>query len=282
MKKKRNCKGSMTVEAVLVLPIFIFAFMAFLIVTKYIYLQVVLQNAINQSAKEIARYSYIVTKVSALDFLTQGTSEQSQQYMDSTNEYVGNIMEFFDVLQTESENVEENLSGIQIPGEMEVLKNPANLDVPGTLDMLEETYNKMEESVSNVGGAASELADATTSYFEDPAGLLAGLVSVVKDGARDVVRSRFIAAPISKALCKKYLPCEKGQEDLFLKKYGVENGVDGLNFNLSTLFEDGKSVNIVVVYTVAQEVPFFGKLEIDCKLTASTAGWLNLRQEESD
>lgn len=256
MKKNRDCKGSMTIEAVFALPIFIFAFTAFLIVTKYIYLQVVLQNAINQTAKEIAQYSYIVSKVSALDVLTEGEDAESKAYLDTTNEYVSGIMDFFEVMQDEGAEIRENL------------------DISTMLSDIDTTTKNLQNSYSSISGAANQLIGATEDYFEDPKGMFAGLVSVVKNGAIDVVKSRFIAAPVSRALCKKYLPCEKKGADSYLKAAGIKDGIKGLNFNLSTLFEDGKSINIVVVYTISQEIPLFGTMEIDCKLTASTAGWL--------
>lgn len=257
MKKNRNCKGSMTVEAVFALPIFIFAFMAFLIVTKYIYLQVVLQNAINQTAKEISHYSYIMTKVPALDVLTKGEDEESKAYLDDTNEYVGGILDFFEVMQEESSSVKENL------------------DISTLLSDIDTATQNLENSYGSISSAANKLVGATEDYFDDPKAMFAGLISVVKGAGVDVVKSRFIAAPVSRALCKKYLPGGKQGADSYLKAMGVKDGIKGLNFNLSTLFEDKKSINIVVVYTISQELPFFGTLEIDCKLTASTAGWLN-------
>lgn len=58
--KRRDNKGAMTVEAALVFPLFVFAFVAFLHIAKLMYLQEKIHNGICEVAKEASSYGYIV------------------------------------------------------------------------------------------------------------------------------------------------------------------------------------------------------------------------------
>ena len=57
--KERRARGSLTVEAALVLPIFLFAVMAILSFTEILRFQIKADNAISQCAKELAIYAYV-------------------------------------------------------------------------------------------------------------------------------------------------------------------------------------------------------------------------------
>ena len=66
MKKERQ-KGSITVEASLFIPMFLFAFMSIYSLVFFVRAQLVIQYAADQAAKEVAQYSYILKKTGILD-----------------------------------------------------------------------------------------------------------------------------------------------------------------------------------------------------------------------
>lgn len=81
MKKERQ-KGSITVEASLFIPMFLFAFMSIYSLVFFVRAQLVIQYAADQAAKEVAQYSYILEKTGILDSyqnLGQEASDFSQE-----------------------------------------------------------------------------------------------------------------------------------------------------------------------------------------------------------
>lgn len=58
-KKNKYRKGSLTAEAALVLPIFLFCVLFFISFFEVLYIQETVQYALSETAKELSRYSYI-------------------------------------------------------------------------------------------------------------------------------------------------------------------------------------------------------------------------------
>ena len=71
-------KGSATIEAIVSLSIFIFAFIAIYSIVNMCIVQAQIQQALNKSAKEISQYYYLVDKLNLTDPLSNGFSEQRQ------------------------------------------------------------------------------------------------------------------------------------------------------------------------------------------------------------
>lgn len=63
----RKLKGSLTVEAALVLPIFVFAIISIIYFIKIVYIQESIQYAITETANEIATYAYILDNGEIID-----------------------------------------------------------------------------------------------------------------------------------------------------------------------------------------------------------------------
>ena len=76
-------------------------------------------------------------------------------------------------------------------------------------------------------------------------------------------------------MIKKYIA--DGNTDSYLKKLGVQDGLNGLNFKASSFLSDQRSINVVVVYNVKiNTFNLFGKEDVifTMKQTASTAAWV--------
>lgn len=252
MKRLKSENGILTLEASISLILFVFAFLSILSMAKYIHLQSVMQNAINQTAKEISQYSYILSRL-GLDRLTQGTSPEAEEFSEKTDQYISGITDFMGALQDSGET-----------------------GTAQSYDGATEDFSSKLQSVDvgNIVSKGKELYTSSKDYFDNPSGIISGMVALLGDKAIDTAKSRLIAAPLSKALCRKYIPGGASTADEYLTKFGVMDGLDGLNFNLSTLFSDGVSINIVVVYQVKLQLPLSIEYTMNCKLYASTAGWI--------
>ena len=87
----KNQKGSLTVEAVIVLPIVIISLLFIVNMMNIFYLQAAMQQALNSTAKILAQYSYVIDKAGYTDkaaeyfTMSAGTSAKSTQIQSSVD-----------------------------------------------------------------------------------------------------------------------------------------------------------------------------------------------------
>lgn len=101
MKDKE--KGSISVEACTILFIFMFGMLALLGLINMVRGQIMVQNTLNQTAKEVSQYSYIVYRLGYLDFLKVNNGNKAEfdkminQYKDRSKlqENLTGLMEQF-------------------------------------------------------------------------------------------------------------------------------------------------------------------------------------------
>lgn len=101
---KKNERGYVTVEASIVLTIFIFAFLAMMSVIGLIRAQIIVQVGINQSAKELSQYSYILAKTGMIQKNNE-VNAKAEKYYEKSDEVVGNLMNFVQSVQSGGENI---------------------------------------------------------------------------------------------------------------------------------------------------------------------------------
>ena len=75
----RKENGSITVEAALFIPMFLFAFMCIFSLISCVRAQVLIQYSVDQAAKEVAEYSYILEKTGVLDAY-KGLNTKSEEF----------------------------------------------------------------------------------------------------------------------------------------------------------------------------------------------------------
>ncbi len=107
MFAKDNWKGSMTVESAIVLPVFIVIVFTMIMLTKFVYIHAVVQNALVQTVREISTYSYILKEILRVneihgtieDVLTgnMNTTEINQKITQFGEAVDGNIDVIFDI-----------------------------------------------------------------------------------------------------------------------------------------------------------------------------------------
>lgn len=92
-------KGAISVEAMTILMIFMFGMLALMSLINMVRSQVFIQNALNQSAKEVSQYSYILYRFGYIDYLSK-TGENEAEFDSTVNKY------------SEPDKVGENLVGL--------------------------------------------------------------------------------------------------------------------------------------------------------------------------
>lgn len=255
-------KGSLTVEASLSLIIFIFAFLSILYLCKFAKAQVVLQHAVNQTAKEISQYSYLTNKLGLKNDKTKGN-----QTIEDTDKMISEVVNLINVVNLEKKELEDldlNRDDFIIDDYYDAIK---------TYKKYDEAGNKIKDSYENIEGATDSLIGSAKDYLKDPKALLNGFVAIAKDEIADFAVSKYIAAPTSKLLIQKYLPTGSQTVDEYLRRLGVDNGLDGLNFDTSTIFKYGSNIDITLIYNMTLNIPLFPEKTLCFRVNASTIGW---------
>lgn len=258
-KIKRE-SGSVTIEATISLSAFMFAIVTILTIVNICIVQATVANAINTTAKEISQYSYLYSLTGF---------QKSEQELAESSEYAGqNIDSIMGDVNTVFKNIESLGNGVQ-----GAVDNPDD-----GISAIIEGWNSIKE----IEGAGSSLYDTMNEIAQDPKQMIFGVAKLVASESLDLAKSRLIAAPLSKVMCKKHLVNEKdGSVESYLKYLGVvpsANGsyYDGMDFSMSSLFPGGSNE---IKINVSYDVKVIALLPINFKFhfnqTAVTHGWLS-------
>ena len=247
--------GYYSIEAALAVFPFILACLAVIMLVAAVRTESTVRSALDQTAREISQYCYLAGKAGELTGVTSksggSTQEirQAEELLDSFSEFASMIGEL-----SGSGGIEGMLSG-----------------VTGELSSLSD-----ESGYSSVVSAASRLGKNLSAFADDPRSALFTLAGVlINRGASEAV-SRAAAIPLCRMLFPKYI-VESGKAadaDEELRRIGVDGGLDGIDFGLSSVLADGKTVKVVAFYRI--KLLGFGFLPGEIKVcqTASTAAWL--------
>lgn len=117
MQKKMNEKGSLTVEATIVLPVFMIAVFLVINVMNILMLHNRIQFAINASAHELASYSYVYS-VTGIKSAVETMESAGDPYTSKIDETSNNILECLDAIQ--NLNSVEDIGNVKESGQKSV------------------------------------------------------------------------------------------------------------------------------------------------------------------
>lgn len=263
MMEDRKQRGSLTVEATIVLIIFVFGYATIVTIGSFIRAQMIIQHGITQAAREFSAYCYLVSKTGIMEDSGRIHGE-SGEFKKSTDNVIDTVVKLYDAVDQGTDHIVSTVQTI-----------PQNGDLESALNSIQDVSDVTQEEFNQMVSAANTMVDTGSEYFSDPKAIMKGIGSVAKDGALSAAKSYVIAAPISKVLVKKqvdlYGKNAKGKD--ILESLGVVNGMNGINFTGSTLFNDGKTITIQASYTMKVEYPFFNQFQFHFIQTASTKAW---------
>ena len=233
MSDKRE-KGSITVEAALFIPLFFFAFMCIFSLISCVRAQVLIQYSVDQAAKEVAEYSYILEKTGVLDAY-KGLNSRSEEF------------------QKQMQDIKSNLEVIE-----DTAKRVSNGQ--GTI-----------QNVVEAGKAGKATADQLKEYKENPKEFVNGVLDYLKNTGWNKLAG-YMTGVVGKACLKKQLSIASGGQDAdeYLEKLGVTN----MKFSKSSWCAKGTNdIKIVVDYDIKTEFPFFDLGTRHYRVCASTRVW---------
>lgn len=226
MEKYKNEKGSLTVEALLILVPFFCAFITIMGFVNIIKAQTLVQYSVNQTAREISEYSYILSKTGVTGKIAD-TGAKSAQFKADTSEVLNSIEDFV--------NAAGNGDGNAI----------------------------------NLGNVA---VDNIESYMENT-DISAGIVNLLKGTAEDMVGTAVIGG-VAKGRLKKNLSYVTNDPDAYLKKLGVDGGLDGISYSESKWVSGGEyAVRVTAAYTIKMKILSYELSEYKCRVNATTLVW---------
>lgn len=215
-------RGAVVIEATLSLTTFVFAIITILSLINIAYLQAKMGVALNSAAKEISQYSYLYYKFGLDEFeasLADGT-DQSKKTVQNTIDGVGQIMDSLS-------NAENSLS-------------------TGNIDSM---FSELERGAASADSLVTMYAE---EIAEDPKGFIVGMGKLARSELTQEAKVK-LGEVLAKAFMKKNLKSSAEENpDSFLKRHHVVDGMDGLDFNYTTLMANGTSneINLVVSYDV--------------------------------
>ncbi len=230
-----RCKGSITMEAAIFLTLFILFYVALMDLIQIAKAQVILQHSINQTAKEVSAYSYVLTKA--------GIVEKRLETSMRANEFEGKVTEIVEAVQT----VDKTLSGGNV------------IEIIGAVGEVETIGENMEELLSEGGEL---LWDFLAMIKKEGADLAANLAiqEIVKAELRRQIEMTSGKDP------------DRFLRDLGIQ--GGMEGLDFSQSNWCGTESGGMpDLEVTVIYTIDYNLGFLKLQPRTFKLCAKTALW---------
>jgi FtsZ-binding cell division protein ZapB len=176
------------------------------------------------------------------DEINNAVASASKDSVASTNAVIGSLSSIYDVIGKSSEGVENAADSIKVSVD--------DNDIAATITTLQTELNSLSNDATDIQTEITKLQGVFGDIQQNPLQYMKGMAAFAGGEAFSEVKSRVIAAPLAKAFVTKHFGDTKDEADEKLKALGVVEGLDGLNFNLSTIFseEEPDDIHIVVYY----------------------------------
>ncbi len=261
----KNAKGSATVEAVVAFMGFLFTIFTILNIVNFCRTQALISNAIDTTAKEMSQYGYFY-EMSGLQKFSKGMKDVSDVGSSKINEVIDSVDSLYTSL---TGAVDGSVSrGTEIANAIN--DNSLNMEqIQGVIDGVSADGSNVQASINLVSANINSIISNPISYIKS-------LASVAANGVLNTATSRIIAVPLAKAFFVKHFGDSAEEASRHLENLGVVKGLEGMNFNDSTMFADGSDDIHIVVYYKLQLIQLFKFAEMTAtiKKEALAGGWL--------
>ncbi|MBD5528063.1 MAG: hypothetical protein HDR02_06570 [Lachnospiraceae bacterium] len=243
--KESRERGAVVVEAIISMTAFIFTMLIILSIADIAYTQSKMAVALNSAAKEISQYCYLYYKFQLDDVnadQSNGT-ERAQETVKNTMAGLGQMMDSF--------------------GEAGSSFDERNFD---------SAVNRLIEGADAANQTVSSLAN---DIAEDPKAFLIGMGKLAGREMTEAAKV-YLGQIMAKAFMSKNLKSFAGDDpDAFLRRLHVVDGMDGLDFQYTSLMAYGSSNEIHLVCTYQVRVIQLLKTDFTFtfRQTAKTLAW---------
>jgi len=246
-RKAKEERGAIIIESIIALTVYIFTIFTILSIVDIAYTQARVSIALNSAARDLSKYSYLYFKFNG------------DQFQQEVGAAAGDSKEMTVNIVKGSGTFINELTGMADVTDM---------------DTLQTQVESVQSSGEALGGYISTMAD---SFAEDPSGFMKAMGMMVLNEGMDEGKN-LIGQAMGRAFMKKNLKAFEGDDpDAFLKRHGIEDGMDGLAFEGTSFMVGGESDEIVL--SVTYEIKVIELLDIDFSFriwqTAKTTAWGN-------
>ena len=262
--RKGRERGSITIEASISLTAFLFAMIGLLFFIRVSRVQAAIQYSLNTAAQSISQYTYL--------YYAAGLYDLEQDIKESGGEAKKTVSQAADYLDQTALGVETVFSSLGGSAGNAAAAFGGG-DVGGVIDVFRETGQTLQEQGANIGEQLDGLKGLAENIGDDPVSFAKSLGALVAGTGIDAVKGRLLGALYGRAMCKRYIGAGRDADE-WLEHMGVEDGLDGLNFNWSSILGgDSQDVDLVVTYRM-KILPGLLNLNATFAQSASTRAWL--------
>lgn len=246
MDKKKE-RGAVVIEATISLTVFIFMMFTILMMVDICYVQAKIGTSLNSAAKEISQYAYLYYKAN----LDKAQAEAAGDAASS------------------KDTIEKTLSGVNefINSMSEAGSSASSGDFNGMMDSINSGTQSVNSIITMYG-----------KELEDPKTFIMGMARLVVSEGAEMAKNELFGKLLGRSLMKKNLVVSSGDNaDNFLKRFNVVGGLDGLDFQYTSLMAYGETDVIRLVVTYEVKVIQFLNIDFKFKFTqsAKTHAWGN-------
>lgn len=224
----RKKSGSATVEAAIVMPLVILAFISVLSVIRIVSIYSRVQHALNQVASELAQYSYI--------YAVTGLKEQHDEISDD-------IKKAGEELKAQTEAIITFYNSVE----------SFSADVSSFWKEDRHVFNSLLNTISefeNIQESSVEIVETVNEIMKDPVQEIRMIGLALSDSLLSKSKTVLFTA-IAKNMLKNKLSGDLKVDTKNLDKVLLIKGeMEKLDFSASSFFNDGETIDIIVEYTV--------------------------------
>lgn len=257
IKKER---GAFAVDAILGITLFLLSILSIMCVSIIIKIEAAMQYAVDQTAKELSSYYYLLDKIGVADITSGANSTDVNEKVKNSNQLISNVFDFATTTETTLDDIKD-------------YKDVNWLDageIENALNTSQDDYNALKSSATEIGNTLKAIKD-------DGAGSqLKAILNVYARTMGNKALSYFVTPYLCRAIMPKYISGDTDSTNKYLESIGIEGGLDQMSFIYSSMLQDGRTINVDVIYKLNTKKLTFGMIDTDLTLhqTATTSAWI--------
>ena len=279
-KKER---GAVAIETALTLPIFMLAILALMVGTMLFRAQAMMQYALNQTAKEISGYFYLLDKLGIATVLSGDATDASEAKVQQANNAIKDVISFAGDIKDNANAITAEGQAVYDTCEAGILSledltfSTAQEDIEAALGNTSESIEQFQDVLVNAEEVFKDDLDTMRTHLNtlkkaDKAEMLKGTLQIFAKTLCNKIFAQVATPLVCEAFMPKYLTT--GEVDDFYNACGID--ANSLNFKGSRMLHDGKTISLIVRYKIdASKLTFgFYKKELTFQNVAVTSAWL--------
>lgn len=244
-------KGSFSIEAAIVLPIFLFAIFAVSFLIKIIYIEEKIEAAMTETARQMSTGAYAITYIGILDEI----EEYLYKSINSNKDLKNNMKDSFSII--------DGLAEFQVNNEIGNKEEEASIINKAEDGEIENSI--FSEKILQFNDEKSLQKSLNSKNSEQSANILVEIISFIKESAVDAeglvyqegkdkaiqIVKNYTGTSIARLMMNNAIKDEE------IKNWGVVNGKKGIDYSKSEFFVQN-DIKLVATYEI--EIPLMNKL----------------------